>query len=122
MSSLTLSLSARLLIMLTFTSIMAVYKTGILLYNLYMGTHFLGLKRLKKLSNKFEHKFIGAYEYIHKNGYQIFVVTDFQNIKYALFITKEKEYKLHKLPDNYNDERNIEVYADGSDIFLREWT
>jgi hypothetical protein len=42
-----------------------------------MGTHFLGQKRLDKLSRKYNHIFDCAYEFEHKNGYQILLEIDY---------------------------------------------
>jgi hypothetical protein len=62
-----------------------------------MGTHFLGQKRLKKISNKFNHIFLSGYEYYHEKGYKLYILKD-ENFDYVLLITKQNKYVLKKIP------------------------
>lgn len=55
-----------------------------------MGTHFLGIKKLKKLSNKFDMKFSAGCEYGHEKG-NIFYLLKADNRLYEVTITKQKE-------------------------------
>jgi hypothetical protein len=87
-----------------------------------MGTHFLGKKRITKLSNKFGIQFICGYENGHYKGYKLYILKDFIN-SYVLLVTKKNEHKLRRVPINYdyNYPNRIEIDYQNEDVFIREF-
>lgn len=79
-----------------------------------MSTHFLGQKRLNKISNKFNHTFLQGYEYSHEKGYKLYILKD-EVFEYVLLITKQNKYILKKLPQDFRDDKfDHRIYIDFS--------
>lgn len=78
-----------------------------------MSTHFLGQKRIKKISNKFNHIFLSGFEYHHEKGYKLYILKD-EKYDYALLITKQNKYVLKKIPLGVYDSFSSRIRIDFS--------
>lgn len=58
-----------------------------------MGTHFIGEKKLKKFSNKYNVNFVRGYN-LHADGENSYILNDESENIFILTITKDKNYIL----------------------------
>ena len=83
----------------------------------------LGLKKLKKFSNKFNIAFKSGYDHRHFKGNIVYFLTDIYNVKYILLVTKEKDYIIRKLPANfgsYEDIMSLRYDIPNKNIYLHQ--